>query len=106
MCEIILTIKSIREGETISGIDFDCASFLTAPELDAKDLERGVHKHFHGDLMNFSYDPDSGMGSFILLCSLISEGELRISYEASEHRFVEEAHTMPATAPFKEVHHE
>ena len=106
MREIILTIKSIQEGETISGIDYDYASFFTEPELDAEDLERGVHKHFHGDLVNFSYDPDSGTGSFMLLCSPISEGELRISYEASEQRFFEEARTMPATAPFKEVHHE
>lgn len=106
MREIMLTIESVQEGETCSGIEYDSVSFFTEPELDAADLERGLLKHFDGDLVNFSYASEKGEGEFMLLCRRIAVGELHISYEGRQYHSDETTRLVSTTASVNEVHDE
>lgn len=82
MQSIILNIESIRDGETFTGIEYDCVTFSTRPGLDCKRLESALQAHFRDDMLNFDYCPQQGTGDFILLCTFLSVGERIVPYAA------------------------
>ena len=82
MQSIILSIESIREGETFTGIEYDVVTFSTRPGLDCHALESAIQAHFRDDMLNFDYCPQQGTGDFILLCSFLSVGERIVPYAA------------------------